>query len=363
MNNLQSQSIVGSSDSRRICLSVVVPIFGVEQYLRQCVDSVLAACEGIPSQVILVDDGGIDGCPAICDEYERKNDGCGGRCEVVVIHKENGGYGSAVNAGFDLAKGEWISIVEPDDWVEKGMYATLLSGVAGEKVDIVKAKFQYVLPSGVIQIPEDWEGIPIDDVFRIEEYPDILARHPSIWSAIYRRTFLRRHDIRMREVPGAGWVDNPFLVQTMCLAHGICFKPTIVYNYRSTLDSLCELRGKWEMPYARMKDELAWFGNNKVPLEVLCARYRAYVHYLWLMSECALTDATIWSNVIHAVQDVSRELDWGAIVGSSVLSRTEKMAFWLYRHMPRFAILRIKYRPLGRVASVLLKIIGLFVLK
>ncbi len=352
-----------SVNDRMISLSVVIPVFGVEKYLHQCVDSVLAACDGIQSEVILVDDGGKDGCPAICDEYEKENKAHGGTCEVKVVHKDNGGYGSAVNAGFDLAQGEWISIVEPDDWVEKGMYASLLSFGAGEAIDIIKAKFQYVLPSGIVQVPNFWEGAPLGKIFRIDDYPALLCNHPSIWSAVYRRKFLIQNGIRMKEVPGAGWVDNLFLVQTMCLAKGIGFKEAIVYNYRSTRDSVGELGGKWEIPYARMKDELAWFRNNAVSATVLSTRYKAYVHYLWLMSKCGFVGEKVWRKVIHAVSDVSHELDWRMIVDSRVLSKNEKMAIWMYRHMPRFAILRVKYRSLGRVASVLLKVIGLFVLR
>ncbi len=342
-------------------LSVVIPIYGVEKYLRQCVDSVLSACEGTRSEVILVDDGGKDGCPAICDDYVRQSVEHIFTTAVRVIHKRNGGYGSAVNAGFDVAQGEWISIVEPDDWVEKGIYKTLLSLAEVEMVDIVKANFHYVLPSGEVQ--ERVVPTPPSGVFQIADFPALLWCHPSIWTAVYRREFLVSHNIRMMEAPGAGWVDNPFLVQTMCLANGIRFTLDIVYNYRSLRDPFRELGGKWEIPYARMKDELAWFHGNATAPDVLCSRYRAYLNYLWLMSKCALTDTTTWSKVIHAVQDVSRALDWGAIAGASVLSRTEKMAFWLYRHMPRFAILRIKYRSLGRVASILLKVIGLFVLR
>ncbi len=348
--------------SKNVLLSVVIPIYGVDKYLRQCVDSVLAACDGIQSEVILVDDGGKDECPAICDEYDRMSRELGGACEIRTIHKENGGYGSAVNTGFDLAKGEWISIVEPDDWVEKGMYATLLSSGADQNVDIIKAKFQYVLPSGVIQNPRYGEEIPLDRVFRIDECPSLLSRHPSIWSAIYRRSFLRRCDIRMEEVPGAGWVDNPFLVQTMCQAHGICFKPVIVYNYRSIGDPFSELKGKWEIPYARMKDELAWFRDKPIPSDVLCCRYRAYLVYFWLMSACALARGECFSKVSCALQDVGRELNWGAIVESGVLDKSEKMMFWLYRHMPRWGILRFKNRLYGWGASGLTKIIGLFVL-
>ena len=95
-------------------VSVVVPIYGVEKYLRECVDSILAqTLKDI--EVILVDDGSPDGCSAIVDEYAAKDP------RVVAVHQPNGGYGRAVNNGIELAKGEYIGIVESDDWIEPTM--------------------------------------------------------------------------------------------------------------------------------------------------------------------------------------------------------------------------------------------------
>lgn len=108
-------------------ISVIVPIYGVERYLRQCLDSI-AAQSFSDFEAILVDDGGKDGCPAICDEYAVRD------FRFKVIHKANAGYGAAVNSGLDLAQGEWIGIVEPDDWIAPDMYATLFSA-ARDDVD------------------------------------------------------------------------------------------------------------------------------------------------------------------------------------------------------------------------------------
>lgn len=91
-------------------ISVIVPVYKVEKYLKRCVDSILA--QTYPClEVILVDDGSPDGCPAICDEYAREDR------RVRVIHKENGGLSDARNAGIDAAKGKFLGFVDSDDYV------------------------------------------------------------------------------------------------------------------------------------------------------------------------------------------------------------------------------------------------------
>lgn len=91
-------------------ISVIVPVYKVEKYIRQCVDSVLnQSCRDF--ELILVDDGSPDNCPQICDEYAAKD------ARVKVIHKENGGLSSARKAGIEAASGEFIMIVDGDDWL------------------------------------------------------------------------------------------------------------------------------------------------------------------------------------------------------------------------------------------------------
>ena len=113
-------------------ISVIVPVYKVEKYLKRCVDSILA--QTYPClEVILVDDGSPDGCPAICDEYAREDR------RVRVIHKENGGLSDARNAGIDAAKGKFLGFVDSDDYVHPRFYELLLQALKGEGADIATA--------------------------------------------------------------------------------------------------------------------------------------------------------------------------------------------------------------------------------
>ena len=92
-------------------ISVIVPIYKVEQYLRQCVDSILNQTHSA-LEVILVDDGSPDGSGKICDEYAARDS------RVRVIHKKNGGLSDARNAGIEIARGDYIAFVDSDDWLD-----------------------------------------------------------------------------------------------------------------------------------------------------------------------------------------------------------------------------------------------------
>ena len=95
--------------------SVIVPIYKVEEYLTQCIDSILFQSY-TDFELILIDDGSPDKCPEICNEYERKDS------RVLVVHKENGGLSSARNAGLDIASGEYIIFVDSDDVIKEGAF-------------------------------------------------------------------------------------------------------------------------------------------------------------------------------------------------------------------------------------------------
>ncbi|MBO0962931.1 glycosyltransferase, partial [Neobacillus sp. MM2021_6] len=99
-------------------ISIIVPVYKVEPYIRKCVDSILAQTL-TDFELILVDDGSPDKCGEICDEYASKDS------RVIVVHKENGGLSSARNAGLEKAKGDYIGFVDSDDWIEPDMYELL----------------------------------------------------------------------------------------------------------------------------------------------------------------------------------------------------------------------------------------------
>ena len=110
-------------------ISVIVPVYNVEKYIRKCVDSILAQTyKNI--EIILVDDGSTDLSSQICDEYQNGFD------NVTVIHKDNGGLVSARKAGIEVVKGDYVSCVDGDDWIDEDMISYLYNIVRDNKSDI-----------------------------------------------------------------------------------------------------------------------------------------------------------------------------------------------------------------------------------
>ena len=105
--------------SREKLLSVIVPVYNVENYLSRCVDSILSQ-SGVTLEVLLVDDGSTDASGKICDSYAARDD------RVKVIHKENGGLSSARNTGLDRASGDYVTFVDSDDYLEPEAYGPML---------------------------------------------------------------------------------------------------------------------------------------------------------------------------------------------------------------------------------------------
>lgn len=111
-------------------ISVIVPVYKAERYLRKCIESILAqTCADL--ELLLIDDGSPDGCPKICDIYAANDP------RVRVIHKENGGVSSARNAGLDAAVGDYIAFVDSDDYIEPDMYEKMLAVARNFDCDVV----------------------------------------------------------------------------------------------------------------------------------------------------------------------------------------------------------------------------------
>lgn len=111
-------------------ISIIVPIYNVEKYIRQCLDSIVNQTYR-NLEIILVDDGSPDACGAVCDEY-AKMDG-----RITVIHKENAGVGAARNDGIDRATGEWLMFVDPDDWLELDCCENAIKAAQKSDCDVI----------------------------------------------------------------------------------------------------------------------------------------------------------------------------------------------------------------------------------
>lgn len=213
-------------------VSIVIPIYNAEPYLAQCLDSILSQTHD-NLEILCLNDGSTDDSLSIMREYANRDK------RIRIIDKQNQGYGATCNRGICEARGTWITLVEPDDWIESGMYADMLSFAAtfDETVDIIKT------PYWRIWMPDTPEQRklncsyrnrvkPPHQPFSITDAAHLLTHHPSIWSALYRKSFLIEKNIKFREFSGAGWADNPFLLETLCQAKRIIYLDTPYYCYR-----------------------------------------------------------------------------------------------------------------------------------
>lgn len=163
-------------------ISVIVPVYNVEDYLPKCVDSLLAQTyENL--EILLVDDGAKDRSGAICDEFAEKDP------RITVIHKANGGLSSARNAGIDIAHGEYLAFLDSDDWVEPDTYEYLLSLAQKYSVKLVCAGRYDVEPSGEKTpglCPPKEEKISTEDlVSRIFLWDNVDS---AAWDKLYHRS-------------------------------------------------------------------------------------------------------------------------------------------------------------------------------
>ncbi len=259
-------------------VSVIVPIYNVEKYLDQCLDSIEAQTHK-NIEVLCINDGSTDSSPDIIRAHAAADP------RVVLVDKANGGYGQGCNMGLRLAKGDWVSIIEPDDWIEPTMYEDMLAFADGfdARIDIVKTPWTDIRywndPAKQAPYRSTMSGeIPTSTApITVGDQPKLISMHPSIWSAIYRKGFLSEKGITFPEYPGAGWADNPFLVETMCQAEAIVYLDKEYYNYRSDLpgstknhktdDAVARPFDRWDDMYDIMKrigvtDKRVWQAHD-----------------------------------------------------------------------------------------------------
>ncbi len=209
-------------------VSVVVPVYNVQAYLRQCLESVLRQSMR-ELEVICIDDGSTDGSAAIIDEYARQDS------RVVPVHVPNGGYGKAVNRGIDMATGECLCIVEPDDFIDRDMFHVLYSCLKRHQVPMAKsAWYDYWDGGGEKKIfrsvtQDDREGIV--EVF---DTPVLYVTNPAIWTALYDLAWLRHCGIRCNETPGASYQDAGFVLKAYLSAGRFYLSNRPFYWYRQT---------------------------------------------------------------------------------------------------------------------------------
>lgn len=205
-------------------VSVIVPICNTEQYLPQCLDSIInQTLKEI--EIICINDGSADSCGEILNNYASKDS------RIRVINKENTGYGNSMNIGISLAKGEYISIVESDDFAKPDMLESLYNKASSNRVDIIKCDY-YSYMNGECTKQNSFIDFEEGTVFSIKDCWKLLNVNPTIWAGLYNRQFLQANNITFNETSGASYQDVSFSMIALYYAQRITISKDAFLCYR-----------------------------------------------------------------------------------------------------------------------------------
>ncbi len=316
-------------------ITVIVPIYKVEKYLVQCIDSILnQTLKDI--EVILVDEGDLDACRYIIDHYEQTDS------RVRTIHEKNGGYGASVNKGINIATGEYISIIESDDFIDPNMFKEVYDYAKSLDADVVKMPyFEYWDKTNYndekIQLCHWYaktKNIPENCTFSIEEQPILVAIHPSIWSALYKTQYIKDKNIKCIEAKGAGYVDNHFRMQTLCQTNKIAWlkKPfnyyrlsnpeasATLYNIGTFIQRWADVHKLFEEKFPKKQESLSKYFIVEEWINTFCRLYRN--EYFITKEQCDL--------LINNLSYIQKK----DIEDSPVLKRREKTVLLQFKKYP-----------------------------
>lgn len=208
-------------------ISVIVPVYNVELYIDRCLNSIInQTFKDI--EIILVDDGSTDSSGKICDDYKNIDE------RVIVIHKENGGLSSARNAGLDIARGEYISFIDSDDWIDINMFADMYKILKETDVDICECKF--IKTDGNEEVKQYKKEVIILDNIKSSEalYSNTWYGSTTSWNKLYKADLFE--EIRF---PSGKINEDQFVTPQLYLkSRTVAFTNQIYYYYYQSPNSI-----------------------------------------------------------------------------------------------------------------------------
>ena len=253
-------------------ISVVIPVYNVEKYIKECVDSVLGQTyKNI--EVILVDDGATDSCPQICDSYARNDE------RVKVIHKENGGLSDARNFGIDASTGDYIIFIDSDDyWDSDTAVEHIVDIIDKEHKDVVLFFFKYFYEDEqggrIVEYNKNFENITINGKSKAEQMTDIIKNHiylsASVTKAIKRDLFI---DNDLYFVKGVLSEDIDWSARLMFYAKSFSLLNESFYIYRQRSTSISQNIARKNIIYIK---------NNIIKCIELADKFNALEHEIYL---------------------------------------------------------------------------------
>lgn len=223
-------------------VSIVVPVYNVEKYLRECVDSILSQTYS-NFEIILVDDGSTDNSGKICDDYAKN-------LKVKVIHKQNAGLGLARNSGIEIADGKYITFIDSDDYWDKNALKELMDVMKSECADTCIGGYTRVNNEGVVLLKEkpELQIFSTNEEVRELFFPRLMgsaptkkdAFRPSVWNAVYSLDIIREHKLKFPSERVYIAEDIMFDLDYYLYANKVVTVPSPGYCYRVTPGSLTQ---------------------------------------------------------------------------------------------------------------------------
>lgn len=223
--------------------SVVIPVYNVEQYLDQCLESIKEQ-DFVDFEVICVNDGSTDHSRSILEDWSAKFP------QMKVIDRENGGLSAARNTGLEVAQGEYVVFVDSDDWVEPTMLSCLADETQGEDVICFACRRTDNEKADLLE-EEQGKGW---DYYNRHALKACIVPFVCVWQRCYRRVFLLENELSFRE--GILHEDNEFTPLVCLKAKTMKVIPDVLYNYRVRPGSIMTTRG------LRSKESLVIIGNE-----------------------------------------------------------------------------------------------------
>lgn len=221
-------------------ISVIVPVYKVEQFLEKCVNSIITQTYK-NLEIVLVDDGSPDGSPALCDKLAKQDK------RIKVIHKENGGVSSARNEGLKQATGDFVAFVDSDDWIEETMYEEMMSLALKENADMTFCKMKEARSDGTFS---NYNEINLDKLKekRIEYFFinarkgfDLVGAFSGPCRTLYKTSLIKNISFDVNLKYGE---DLCFLLKAFEKATNISVCNKYFYNYYKNIDSVCNTINK-----------------------------------------------------------------------------------------------------------------------
>lgn len=187
-------------------ISVLIPIYNASAYLEQCLKSITN--QTLTSlEIICLNDGSTDHSLEIIKTYAAKDP------RIIIIDKPNTGYGDSMNLGLERATGKYITIVEPDDWIDVSGLEKMYHAAQRYDAEVVKANhfsFRHTKSGNLIERKSSYISAGHPEVIHPKDYPRVFQFPPTIWAGLYRRIFIRQHQINFLPSPGASYQDIGF---------------------------------------------------------------------------------------------------------------------------------------------------------